>query len=195
VITNCNFIVEKMRPLSLGITGEASEVERFAGGTAIVGTPQARSGTMTYNKIAVSEVIIDFIGISTEPVSSISIELQNEINWTPYTTVNEAIVAEDADSSMYPEKFTVGKRTLAGTVSQYLSDINSPDLLEWSTNSGITIRVGQYVDPTFYGFTLSMDNCSLTNRLGTGELFTQSYDWRLTQNPASLGSIVTYSTS
>jgi hypothetical protein len=195
VITNCAFVLEKLRPLSLSISGEASQVISLPGGTEIVGTLQPRSSTMTYNRLSALEVTLNSVNVTEEALASITLELQNEVNWTPYTTVNKALVVEDADNSMYPESFTIGKRILAGTMSQYLTEVNVASLFDWKTSSPLLIRVGQYVDTTLYGFIISLDTCAFTNRLNTGEVFTHSYDWRLTQNNKPLSEIVVYNVS
>ena len=46
----------------------------------------------------------------------------------------------------------------------------------------------------FKGFDFNMTNVSFTNRIETGDVFQQSYDWRLAQNVSSLAGILTYYT-
>jgi len=198
VITNTSFILEKTRPLSVGITGEASRVTRFgdigtdidASYLPIVITPIARSGTMTYNRISDLEVTLGGSTVLSDYLASISIELQNEVTWTPYTTVNDALIAVDANSSMYPTSFTISKRILAGTIVNYLTDTNNANLLQWDTSTSLHIFAGQ----STYGFDIDMTYCSFTNRVGSESVFTQSYDWRITQNPGNLSDIITYVT-
>jgi hypothetical protein len=67
-------------------------------------------------------------------------------------------------------------------------------LFKWNKNTSMHIYAGQEVSGTYYGFDMDIDNCSYTNRIGTGEVFTQSFDWRMTQNPGTLSNVVTYTT-
>lgn len=194
VITNANFIIEKTRPLSMGISGEATRVNKIAYPPTLPGTLVPRSNNMTYNRVGTTSILLNNSLELGEYLSSITVELQNDINWIPYTTVNGALIAANASSSMYPSGYTVEKRILAGTITQYLTDTNYANLLQWNTNIPIHISVGQEVGATRYGFDINMANCSFTNRLGSETIFTQSYDWRMTQNPTNLSDIVTYTT-
>lgn len=195
VISNANFITENLRPLSMSISGEAIRVTKLAiFPPTLPGSLVARSGSMTYNRVSYISILLDSVEISSLLVS-MSIELQNEVVWTPYTSVNSAITATDADNSMYPSGYTINKRILAGTIIRYLNTADNGDLLTWNADIPIHISIGQKVGATLYGFDLNMANCSFTNRLGSDNIFMQSYDWRMTQNPTSLSSVVTYSTS
>ena len=45
-----------------------------------------------------------------------------------------------------------------------------------------------------YGVDFNISNCSFTNRISSGPIFTESYDWRMTQRPTALSSVITYTT-
>jgi len=193
VVTNATFVVEKNMPLRMALEGQAAKVTKFVG--TIPGTPIARSGTMTYNRISDLKITLGGSNILSNSLASVSIELQNQVKWTPYATINQALTASNASTSMYPASFSVSKRILAGTITRYLVDTDVADLFQWTKNTTLHIEAGQIVSSTFYGFDLDITNCALTNRVGTGEVFTQSYDWRMTQNPVNLSDIVTYITT
>jgi len=184
VITNANFITEKTRPLSMGIQGEGTRVSLVSGDAP--GTLVDRSASRTYNRI--SDLDIELTGTKSmnNSLASVSVELQNEVQWTPYTQVNDAI----NNTTMYPSGYTVKKRILAGSFTKYLLDVETLDLFRWNKNTSLTMFIGQDT----YGFNFNIANCSYTNRIGTGEVFTQSFDWRMTQNPSNLADIVTYTT-
>lgn len=188
VVTNANFIVEKQRPLSLGISGEATKLTRADN---LPTTPQARSGTRTYNRISDMSITLGVDTVLSDYLASFTLELQNDIKWTPYTSINSAV----SGTTMYPTAFTLGKRILSGTITQYLSDTNNTNLQTWDTDTTLYIEAGQKVISTLYGFIFDIGNCSFTNRLQTGNVFTQSYDWRLTENDNALSTIVTYETT
>jgi len=184
VISNSIFIIEKLKPLAMTVSGEGKRLTRWT--QAIPGTPRARSNTMTYN--AVNWVDIQLSGgASKESLSSVSIELSTDIEWVPYTTVNGALEAVDANSTMYPVSFTVNKRSLHGAFTLY-----QLEPLEWLINTSLFIRAGQKEGQAFYGFEFDMSNVSIQNNYNTNEVFTQTYTWRMTQNPDFLTQVIAY---
>ena len=42
------------------------------------------------------------------------------------------------------------------------------------------------------GLDFNITNCSFTNRLSTPDIFREEYNWRMTQNPTALSSVITY---
>ena len=184
VITNATFIIEKMRPLSMSVTGEARKITQV---TTIPGTDRTRSSTMTYNTVSYLNVLLNGIA-AFERLNSVSIELQNNIKWIPYKTLDE--VCLPPGELAYPTNFTVEKRILAGTITDY-----SIEGIAWDSDATLFIEAGQNVGGTIYGFEFDLQNVTFTSRINTGDIYSQSYDWRLTQNPASLSEIITYITT
>jgi hypothetical protein len=122
---------------------------------------------------------------STETVS-INAELQNEIQWTPYTTVQGGIAATSRANAEYPENFTIGKKTFAGSIVRYLCDTNNSLVNDFDETATLRIKAGQTIGGSFFGFDFNMPACSFTNRSTVSDLFTQSYDWILTDNNQAL---------
>jgi len=195
VITNGSFLIERSKVLRLAITGEASKLSLVGSNTyTIPGSAQARN-PLVYNRLSDTEVILAGTDIASSGLISLSVELQNEVSWTPYTTVQGALSTSDATDCMYPSSFVINKKILAGSVGVYLLDTNNSNLQEWDTNVTLRIKVGQDDDSlNFRGFDFNMTNCTFTNRLSTSAVYTQNYDWRLTQNPTDLSSIISYIT-
>ena len=188
VITNGSFEINKSKPLSLTVEGEASKLSKFTG--TIPGVAQNTSiTTSTYNLARITQCTIGSTDIS--PVS-ISVELENDIQWNQHTTIQGGLEATDNTNSMYPTDFTVGTRVLSGSISKYLEQ-GSTGLLTWSRNTSVRIKAGS-VTP-FYGVDFNISNCSFTNRIQPSEVFSEGYDWRMTQNPTSLSSVITYNTA
>ena len=104
VMTNGSFVIERSRPLSLQITGECAKLTR---GATLTGTLQSRSATSSYILPTVS-VTVNSTALTH--IVRVTMELQNEIKWTPYTTVNSAISATSATNSMYPSSFSLSKK-------------------------------------------------------------------------------------
>lgn len=189
VITNGSFVIERSRPLSLDISGDAAKLTR---GATLTGTAQSRSSTSNY---IIPSLDITIGSTSLSNVVTVGMELQNEIKWTPYTTVNSALSATNASNSMYPSAFTVDKKILSGSISQYLTDGNTGNVQDWDTDASITVKAGNGESgDSFRGFSFGPATCSFTNRINTGNLFRQSYDWRMTQNPSDLATILKYET-
>ena len=142
------------------------------------------------------EVTVSLASQNLSDIIGTSIELQNDIEWSPYTTVHAATSATDSSNSMYPGDFTLNKRILSGSVMRYVTDTKGTGTIapqNWSSSSPIVITAGNGTGAAFRGFSVN-GNCSFTNRIGSGSVYTQSFDWRLIDNPTSLGSILTYTT-
>lgn len=188
VITNMSILISKNKPLAVDIKGEASKIYRVGdASTAIPGTVEARSSTRTYNRITIIDVTIGGVP-PFESFTAASIELQNQIKWKPFKTILDACIP--GTQIVCPTEWTLDKRILSGSLSSY-----KLENILWNSNTSLTLEVGQDVLGTVYGFKLILDNITFTSRLNTGQIFTQSYDWRLTQNPESLLELVSYITT
>ena len=188
IITNGTFIIEKLLPLSMSITGEASQLT-IPG--ALSSDPViARDSSRTYNKV--SDIVILLGGSSdlTDSLNSISVELQNNIKWNPWETLQGVCEVGETATLLYPETFVLESRELGGVITLYITDTNDTALQTYGLNTPLNIEVGQDV----YGFRFNMSDCFFKNNIGTNEIFTQSYTWRLTQNPTNLSDIVSYAT-
>ena len=118
VITNGTINIERLRPLSLSISGEASKLltgqaTEFAAESITVLRTSASS--RTYNLSPDLTVALGGTDIHGHLVS-MSIELQNEIDWIPWKTVNNALVA---GNTMYPTQFNLkGKVGVSGNAKK-----------------------------------------------------------------------------
>ena len=193
VITNGTINIERLRPLSLSISGEASKLltgqaTEFAAESITVLRTSASS--RTYNLSPDLTVALGGTDIHSHLVS-MSIELQNEIDWLPWKTVNNALVA---GTTMYPTQFTLTGKILAGNITRYLNSDSKADAAIHGTTQSLRIKAGTLISSTFYGIDLNTTNCSFTNRVGVGTAFTQNIDWRMVQNPTSLADVFKYET-
>jgi hypothetical protein len=190
VLTNGSFTYSRNKPLTISVSGEAVKVSRVGdyGNYTIPGTPVSK-GTKTYLHPQDNSIVLDGLSISLDTLS-VTLELQNEISWVPYNTVNSAVLNE----TMYPTDFVLETRILAGSIQRYVTGNTDTDLQTYSTSSSLRIKLGQNIGGTFYGFDFNIGTCSYTNRLNTGSVFTQNYDWRMTDN-TTLSNIITYTTT
>jgi hypothetical protein len=182
VMTNGTFTIEKLQNLKLTIAGEAKKLTRGESISTVT------RGTRTEQKVDYLTVKADTTTL-TEGIYQVSVELQNNIAWIPYETVNDALDVTNAGNSMYPSEFTLQKRILSGSIGQYvLSNFNS-DVQSWKKDVDIVIKAGESATQ---GFQFDLENCSFTHRNSVGDIFTQSYDWKMNDNVADLGSILKF---
>ena len=186
VITNGTINIERLRPLSLSISGEASKL--IPGSSVPSGmTLRTASSSRTYNLNKDLFISLSSTNISDHLIS-VSIELQNDIQWIPYKTVNTAA------GTRYPTQYTVNGKVLAGNITRYLNDDTESASQSYGTNQSLRIKAGTNIGGLFKGIDFNSTNCSLTQRIQTGTVFTKSSDWRMVQNPASVSGVLTYFT-
>lgn len=196
VITNGSFAIEKSRPLSLTVSGEASKMSFFGavGSVTIPGSAYSRAAALRY--MANPELAVTLNSQSFKNIVSVSLELQNNIKWNPYTTVHNALTATNAATSMYPSTYVLTKRILSGSIRAYItSEKRTGELAPqaWDSFAPLVIQTGKDIGAGFRGITFN-GNCTFTNRVTTGDVYTQNYDWRLIDNPSQLSSILSYTT-
>jgi|TARA_R110000823_G_scaffold225405_4_gene353203 hypothetical protein len=186
VITNGTINIDRLRPLSLSISGEASKL--IPGSSVPSGmTLRTASSSRTYNLNKDLFISLSSTNISDHLIS-VSIELQNDIQWIPYKTVNTAA------GTRYPTQYTVNGKVLAGNITRYLNDDTESASQSYGTNQSLRIKAGTNIGGLFKGIDFNSTNCSLTQRIQTGTVFTKSSDWRMVQNPASVSGVLTYFT-
>lgn len=191
VITNGSFVIEKSRPLSIAIQGEASKLTR---GASLAGSLQSRSATKTF--IAPPTLEVTLGSATLTDIVKVTVELQNDIQWLPYETLNASLAASSAANSMYPDGYVVTKKILAGSISQYLTDTNTSNVQSWDTSVSLEIKAGNGLSGSqFRGFHIGSATSTFTNRMNTGSVFLQNYDWRITDNSSSLATIFKYVTN
>jgi hypothetical protein len=186
VITNGTINIERLRPLSLSISGQASKL--IPGSSVPSGmTLRTASSSRTYNLNKDLFVSLSGADISDHLVA-VSIELQNDIQWIPYKTV------QTATGTRYPTQYIVSKKILAGNIKRYLNDDTENNSQSYGKNQSLRIKAGTLIGGLFKGIDFNSNNCSLTQRIQTGTVFTKNTDWRMVQNPASVSGVFTYFT-
>ena len=211
VITNGQINIERLRPLSLSISGEASELTTGNSSPLAAALPtdlevwsdakvateghsnpllRTSASPRTYNLCPELTILLDSVDISSE-LRSLSMELQHEVNWTNYKTLNNAI----AGTTQYPSGFRYGNKILAGNITRYLTDTNDSTAQTFNVDKPLRIKAGTTIGGTFYGIDLNTTLCSFTNRVTSVDVFTQNMDWRLTQNNGgNIAALLTYTT-
>jgi len=194
VIQDGNFEINKSRSLRLAISGEASKLSKYSGTISALTADGTIPGsdpavtTTTYIVPIITTLTLGSDNVSSS-VISVSVELQNDIEWNAYNTLQGAAAATNAVTSMYPSNFTSGTKILGGSIQKYLED-TSTSVLTWNTDTSLRLVAG---DGT-YGLDFNISNCSFTNRMSAADIFREEYNWRMTQRPTALSSVITYTT-
>lgn len=180
--------IAKASIITVSVSGSASKLERWAAsGTTIPGTPVTTTATVSGIIPRATNVVLD--GIALPNIVSISLELANEVSWLPYDTLHKSLAVTGPTDTMYPGAFIVSSKTLSGTIQQYVTSTNESRLQSWSTNSNLTIQVG---DVGNYFFNVVIPSVVFSNRLDPQELFIQTYDFRMRSNPSNLTTVIDY---
>jgi len=187
IIQDGTFEINKSRPLRLSISGQASKLSKYEGST-IPGTVDTSLGydNTTYIIPKITTLTLGGTDVSSQVVS-LGLEIQNNIEWNDYVTLQGAVAATNAATSMFPTNFTIGTRVVAGAITKYLK--GSTDLLTWSTKAALKLIAGNGTQGVDFDF-----DCSFTNRLQTGEVYLEEYSWRMIERPTELKSLITYTT-
>ena len=197
VIQDGTFEINKSRPLRLGISGEASKLSKFSGSIPGALPNPAYPATTTYIVPQVNTLTIGGTDISSS-IAALSVEVQNDISWNNYNTIQGAVTATNAATSMFPTNFTVGTRVLAGSITKYLKgttltdSVGSADLLTWNTDTALRLKA---YSSSNRGIDFDITNCSFTNRLQDSGIYLEEYSWRMTQRPSALSGVITYDTA
>jgi len=187
IIQDGTFEINKSRPLRLSVSGEASKLSKFSG--SIPGTLYTTgTATTTYIVPKINTLTLGGTDVSGQ-VAAMSVEIQNDISWNNYNTLQASLVATNAATSMFPSNFTVGTRVVAGAITRYIKD--SPNLLTWDTKAALVLKAG--TGASFKGVTFDF-NCSFTNRLQDSSIYLEEYSWRMVDRltDAQLQSAITY---
>lgn len=197
VITNGTFIIDKLENLKLTLSGQGTQ---FLPQFSRTFYPTAHTfGNITRNR-AVNQLPTYVKARLPDPdedipcVTSLSVEIQNDIEWNPYTTLHNSIdvPTEGGVSNLqFPSKYKLKKRTISGSIEAYLKTdkdasstlIGEQYMQNYATNKTLSISAGASAS---LGIKFNLVNCTYTNRVNTGTLFTQNYDWRMADNPSDL---------
>lgn len=123
VITEGLFIINQAQPLSLTVSGQGSKLSRISGMPS--GFSEAsRSSTRTFQPLNFFEVKILNNAIQ-KGVSSVSLELQNDIEWINNTSVHAGVLTTGLSNTTYPTGFSLKERKLGGSLVVYVDDESS----------------------------------------------------------------------
>jgi len=187
VITSGDFNLAKGSALTLTVSGQAQKLERV--GNASYSLPGSLVSASSTRTPTLSLIDVEVGGSDVSNIVSATLSVQNEIEWTPYETLHNSLSVTNASNAMYPSGFTLGRRVVSGNITQYITDNNSSTVQSFNTDTAVRIKT-IVNGSTFLDANLA--NCMFTKRMAQGEVFTQTFDYRLIGNPANLSTVITY---
>ena len=187
VITQGEFNLAKGSPLILNVSGNAKKLSRVGNASySLPGSLVSASSTRTPT-LSLLDVEVDSVDVPN--LATTTLQVQNNINWTPFETLQNSLSVTNAGNAMYPTTYTLGDRVVSGNITQYITSNNSATFQSFdiSANVGIKTIVN---NSTFLNANLT--GCMFTKRSNVAEAYTQTIDFRLVNSPANLGTIITY---
>lgn len=186
VLENGVFQLPREGIVTLSLSGTATQLSNYVG--SLPGIPQMRSPARTYMQTTALDVRLNSVPMPS--VSSISIELSNDVSWVDYETIHKSQKVSVASESMTPEVFVVSGRTLSGNIQQYVTEDTTQFTNTWEIGSSLQVKVGTLAAQ--WGLEFDIPSIVFTNRLAVQELFSQSYDFRMNTSPNNLSQIIRY---
>ena len=205
IITTANFAFNPREQFKVVVQGEGTKLERVGNesytipGNApsgsdwdTVGSNQLPSTTRT-PLLTYPSVSLD--SLSMNSIISVTLSIQSDVQWAPFETLQKSLSVTNSSNAMFPSAYTVSNRVVSGAITQYQTDNNNTQFDDFSTNSNLTIKAIQVgksnSDNGFWK--IQLNPIMYTARLSPEEIYTQTYDFRSTDNTALATSITQYS--
>jgi len=187
VITQGEFNLAKGSPLILTVSGDAQKLSRVGNASfSLPGSLVSASSTRTPT-LSLLDVEVDSVDVPN--LTTTTLQVQNNIDWTPYETLQNSLSVTNAGNAMYPTTYTLGERVVSGNITQFLTSNNSSTFQSFNTST--TIGIKTIVNGSTF-LNANLAGCMFTKRSSVAEIYTQTIDFRLVTSPANLGTIITY---
>ena len=189
VITSAEFAFNPREQFKIGVSGQGTKLSRVGNESySIPGSLQSESSTR--NPLQVYPVVtIDSLDMNN--IVGTNLQIQNNITWTPFETLHDSLSVTNSSNAMFPSAYTVENRIVSGAITQYQTDNNITQFDDFSTNSNINISAKKLDGTTFWA--IQINPAMYTARVNVADVYTQSYDFRSTDNTALGTRITTYS--
>ena len=193
VITSGNFAFNPREQFVVELEGQGTKLTRAGDESySIPGSAQSESSTRT--PLMVYPVIsVDSLNMNS--LISATLQIQNNIDWTPFETLQNSLSVTNSSNAMFPTTYTLGNRIASGAVQQYQTDNNITQFDDFSTSSNLTIKaveVGKASSDNGF-FSINLNPIHYTARMAVSDVYTQSYDFASSDNIALATRITQYS--
>ena len=187
VITQGEFNLAKGSPLILTVSGQAKQLSRV--GNASYSLPGSLVNASSTRTPTLSLLDVEVDSTDVPNLASATLQVQNNINWTPFETLQNSLSVTSASNAMYPTTYTLGDRVVSGNITQYLTSNNSSTFQSFDTSANVAVKT--IVNGNTF-LNANLTGCMFTKRSNVAEAYTQTFDFRLVNSPANLGTIITY---
>ena len=178
VITSASFDFIPENQFTMRVEGEGTKLTRAGDESfTIPGSAQSESATRTPLIVYPVVTLNDGSAKTMGNILSVNLNIQNEMEWTPYETLHDSLNS----TTMFPSAHTVGKRIISGEIRQYQIDNNVAQFDDFSTNTNLTITAKNVSGNTDF-FKIQLNPAMFTARMQPAEVYTQSYDFRSLDN-------------
>ena len=194
VITSASFDFVPQSQFTVRLEGQGTKLSRAGDESYSIPSGSTQSESSTRTPLLVYPVITaDSLNMSS--IYTVSLQIQNTVNWTPYTTLHDSLSVTNSSNAMFPSLYTLGRRVVSGAIQQYQTNNNNTQFDDFSTTTDLVIKaikVGEASDATPF-FQIQLNPVSYTARMTPGEVYLQDYDFMSTQNTAIGTRITEYS--
>ena len=189
VITSADFVFNPKQQFVVSIEGQGTKLTRVGNESyTIPGTAQSESSTRTPLQVF---PVVSIDSLDMNNIIGATLSIQNDIDWEPFETLHNSLSVTNSSNAMFPSAYTVTNRIVSGAITQYQTDNNITQFDDFSTNSNITIQAKNLDNTTFWQ--IQLNPAMFTARMEPNEVYTQSYDFRSTDNTALATRITQYS--
>ena len=189
VITSADFAFNPREQFKISIEGQGTKLTRVGNESySIPGSAQPESSTRTPLQVY---PVVSIDSLDMNNIIGATISIQNNIDWVPFETLHDSLSVTNSSNAMFPSAYTVTNRIVSGAITQYQTDNNITQFDDFSTNSNINISAKKLDGNTFWAIQINPGMYSA--RMQPNDVFTQSYDFRSTDNTALGTRITTYS--
>ena len=190
IITGGAIDFRRNNPLTIRLQGEGTKFSKVGNESyTIPGSTESESATRT-PLMVYPVVTVDSLDMNN--ITSATVNIQNNIDWTPFETLQSSLSVTDASNVMRASNYVVSKRLISGAISQYQTDNNINQFDDFSTTANITlkgVKVEDAANATPF-IQLALNPATFTARMTPSEVFMQSYDFSYTGS-ATVDSIIT----
>ena len=184
VVTQAVFNIVRSNQFKVEIEGEGTKLSRVGDESfSIPGSVQSESSSRTPLLVFPS---ITIGGATVENLLSCNVQIQNNIEWTPYENLHDSLEVTSPSNVQYPTTYALGTRVVSGAVTQYQTDNNINDHVDFSTNVELVITAKKISGGADF-WKITLDPVMYTARLNPSDVYTKSYDYRSLDN-TSLGT-------
>ena len=189
VITSAEFAFNPRQEFSVSLSGQGTKLNRAGNESySIPGSLQSESSTRTSLQVY---PVVSIDSLDMNNIISATVQIQNTIDWTPFETLHNSLSVTNSSNAMFPSAYTVTSRIVSGAVTQYQTDNNITQFDDFSTSSDINIIAKKFDGTTFWA--IQINPGMYTARIQVSDVYSQTYDFRSTDNTALETRITTYS--